>query len=137
MKVIEIRRAWHNRIGTWGIMAHDYQPFALTLEPPWLDNARNVSCIPPGFYTCQRFIRGSGQVTYQVLRVPGRSSILFHPGNEPTDSQGCILIGEEFGMLNDKPAILASRRAFAEFMALLEGQEFFKLKLMRMSGSYL
>jgi hypothetical protein len=58
-----------------------------------------------------------------VLNVPGRTGILFHPGNFPTDTRGCLLPGkwmgfssvlrsrEYFGILR---RILADARAVAE-----------------------
>ena len=70
---------------------------AHTLELAWRDNEKRVSCIPDGEYKCRvRLARESGSRDYVhllVQDVPDRSYILFHRGNYPSDSRGCILIG--------------------------------------------
>ncbi len=59
-----------------------------TLELPWLDNRRNVSCIPEGVYNVSVHPRG-----LSVENVPNRSGILFHVGNYTKNTRGCILPG--------------------------------------------
>lgn len=34
---------------------------------------------------------------FRLPSVPGRGGILIHRGTDPTDSQGCILVGARFG----------------------------------------
>jgi len=68
-----------------------------TLENPWLDNARNISCIPEGEYDVRlRLARESATRDYLHLLikgVPERTYILFHKGNYPKDTSGCVLVG--------------------------------------------
>ena len=68
-----------------------------TLENPWLNNQRNISCIPDGRYDVRiRLARESATRDYihlLVQEVPERSYILFHIGNTAKDTQGCILVG--------------------------------------------
>ena len=68
-----------------------------TLENPWLDNQRNISCIPKGEYDVRlRLARESATRDYLhllVKDVPNRSHILIHIGNFPKDTSGCILVG--------------------------------------------
>ena len=68
-----------------------------TLENPYLDNQRNISCIPEGEYTVRlRLARESGSKDYLhllVKDVPNRDLILFHIGNTAKDTRGCILVG--------------------------------------------
>ena len=68
-----------------------------TLENTWLDNQRNISCIPAGQYNVRlRLARESATRDYLhllVQEVPNRSYILFHIGNTAKDTQGCILVG--------------------------------------------
>ena len=68
-----------------------------TLELPWNNNKKRVSCIPKGDYKCRvRLARESGSRDYVHLlveNVDSRSHILFHRGNVPSDSKGCILTG--------------------------------------------
>jgi len=102
-----------------------------TLELPWLDNLRKRSCIPDGIYRCvvvnsPRFGR-----VYQVLKVPGRTHILFHSGNwagqipiRRTHVQGCILLGERIGTLSGQKAILVSKPAVRRFMSAMQNKPF-------------
>jgi len=68
-----------------------------TLENPWLDNQRNISCIPEGNYDVRlRLPRESATREYihlLVQDVPNRDWILFHRGNTAKDTRGCILVG--------------------------------------------
>ena len=68
-----------------------------TLENPWQDNQRNVSCIPEGIYPVRlRLPRESGTRDYihlLVKDVKDRDYILIHIGNTAKDTSGCILVG--------------------------------------------
>ena len=68
-----------------------------TLENPWKDNQRNISCIPEGEYKVRlRLARESASRDYLhllVQDVPNRDWILFHRGNTAKDTRGCILVG--------------------------------------------
>ena len=123
-----LKRVAHTADGVFGVLIHEGIPFAVTLEPEWKNNQRNISCIPEGEYKCVRrkYHRG-GYMTYEVTDVPNRSAILIHKGNTEDNSEGCILVGEQFETLNNKAAILQSGKAFDEFMEKLEGIETFSL----------
>ena len=68
-----------------------------TLERPYFNNLKNISCIPEGNYKVRlRLARESASRDYLhllVQDVPDRDWILFHRGNYPYQSQGCILVG--------------------------------------------
>lgn len=86
-----------------------------TLELPWLWNARNVSCIPPGNYV--GFIRYDKKDCWriQLNNVPRRSGVQIHIGNYPRDIRGCILIGMTFSfnaVKNSTEAYLRLKTAF-------------------------
>ena len=69
-----------------------------TLELPYRDNQRSVSCIPAGQYKVRlRYPRESATRDYLhllVQDVKDRSYILFHRGNSAKDSRGCVLVGQ-------------------------------------------
>ena len=72
--------------------------FCDTLELPFRDNQRSVSCIPTGEYKVRlRLPRESATRDYihlLVQDVPSRDYILFHRGNSAKDTRGCILVGQ-------------------------------------------
>ena len=115
--------------GTFGVLRFGQVPFALTLEEPWRDNAQSLSCIPVGRYSCQLTRSPKFGQTYEVMNVQGRTHILFHKGNTLDDTEGCILVGEEFSGTFDKPMIVSSQRGFSEFMALVSGHTTFELAI--------
>jgi hypothetical protein len=92
-----------------------------TLELPWRENMKSISCIPRGVYDCRiRRAIESGSYKYDhilVDEVVGRSWILFHIGNTHKDSKGCILTGE-YRVNND--SIANSRIAHEQLMNVLE-----------------
>ena len=68
-----------------------------TLELPYINNERNISCIPEGEYKVRlRLARESATRDYLHLLiqdVPNRDFILVHIGNKSSDSRGCVLVG--------------------------------------------
>lgn len=73
------------------------ESFCDTLENPWIENQRSISCIPKGNYKVRlRLARESATRDYLhllVQDVPNRDWILFHRGNTAKDTSGCILVG--------------------------------------------
>ena len=73
------------------------ESFCDTLENPYINNQRNISCIPEGQYKVRlRLARESATRDYLhllVQDVPNRDWILFHRGNTAKDTSGCILVG--------------------------------------------
>lgn len=68
---------------------------SLTMELPWKENRRRVSCIPAGTYPA--FLHKSPKFgdSLWVKNVPDRSEILIHKGNYNRDTLGCILPGKD------------------------------------------
>ena len=85
-----------------------------TLEPAWLNNEKNKSCIPEGTYNWE--LRESRKFKQHILikNVPNRHLILIHVGNTTLDTQGCILIGKKSGQIQGQEAVLNSRTALTE-----------------------
>lgn len=127
MKTLKLIRIANDNHGTYGVLLDGSTPFAVTLERVWRDNAPNISCIPDGIYTCKRVNSPRFGETFEVTDVPGRSHILFHKGNTEDDTQGCILVGEQFESLRGKTAVLQSGHGYVEFMSRLSGMDEFTL----------
>ena len=83
---------------TLGKLYLNGEMFCQTLELPYLDNQRSISCIPEGQYKVRlRTAKESSSRDYLhllVQDVKGRSYILVHIGNFPKDTKGCILVGQ-------------------------------------------
>jgi len=71
-----------------------------TLELPWLDNSKQISCIPAGTYQVRKHNSPTFGKVFHVTGVPGRSEILIHKGNFNKDTKGCILVGKDFIDIN-------------------------------------
>lgn len=64
-----------------------------TLELPWRNNQRNVSCIPAGqYFVGHRESERFGHHLH-IKNIPGRMWCLFHAGNFSRQVQGCVLVG--------------------------------------------
>lgn len=101
--------------GTFGALLINGRPYYVTLELPWKDNKRNISCIPPGTYHAVKMFSEKFQKVVFVLEdVPERDLIEFHIGNEIKNTEGCVLLGSEYSRTNY--AIIESRLAFDDFM---------------------
>ena len=124
---LKLKRVADNEDATFGVLINGNIPFAVTLEPAWEDNKKGISCIPSGPYSCKRVKSPKFGDTFEILDVEGRTHILFHKGNSERNTQGCVLIAEEFGKLNGKAAVLASGRGFTEFMSILKEVDEFEL----------
>jgi hypothetical protein len=127
--VIEVTLTrYYSPLGTHGILATPIQEFR-TIERPWLNNRKNVSCIPEGNYTCESRSSGRHGETFEIMDVSGRTHILFHKGNKPSDVEGCIAIGRSWGIFEDTPHIFDSYNAFNYFMGELGGESIFALNI--------
>lgn len=108
-----------------GTLYLEGQEVCKTLELPYKDNANNISCIPAGSYTLSPYPSKKFGEVYIVENVPGRTGILIHKGNTTDDIRGCILVGLEYGRLDDKRAVLYSQAAMNKLKRLL-GEESYK-----------
>lgn len=74
-----------------------------TLENPWLNNKRNLSCIPAGEYRLEKRTNSEWNPKHKrkfgmnyivgIEGVPNREGVIVHEGNYPEDTKGCILLG--------------------------------------------
>jgi hypothetical protein len=86
--------------------------------------------IPPGTYVCQRTrFHKEGMETFEITGVTGHSRLLFHSGNQEIDSDGCILVGQRFGLLRGQPSVLESRLGLGQLFAMFGGRRVFLLRV--------
>jgi len=115
--------------GTFGVLTIDAAVFCVTLEPPDMENEQDISSIPAQQYICERVNSPRYGETFEIKNVPGRSHVLFHPGNVVEHTRGCILVAEHFGKLQGDRAVLNSGRTFRLFMEELKYEDQFHLTI--------
>lgn len=122
---------------TKGVWLFDNKPVCCTLEPPWLDNKKRVSCIPAGVYQCERCkvtrYRISGRQilnAWEVLGVPDRTGILIHTGNWKSDTEGCVIVGTKFS----GESIIASASAHQRWLECVKDVQEFQLTVEYVAG---
>lgn len=128
--VLLLRRPSGNH-GTFGrLFTSGFQ--CVVGEPPWHNNAADISCILEGVYLCEVIkSRRFGRV-YTIWDVPDRDLIRIHSGNLVGDtalgylthSLGCLVLGKYFGWLGGQRAVLYSRPTLRKFMVHMEYKPF-------------
>lgn len=134
-RIVNLFRYERSDQGTIGFMTSSNFS-CYTIELPWNDNQRQISCIPPGIYPTVIRISPKYGRTYWVQNVTGRSYILIHSGNwggyklengeniYRTHTMGCILPGSKPGFLAGQRAVLNSRITLRKFMDRMKSQPF-------------
>lgn len=131
MKTVYLLRTKTSDQGTEGVLiTHDFT--CKTLELPWRDNQKSISCIPAGDYNV--VIRQSPKYgsVYWVTEVKNRSWILIHAGNWAGDVNkdfkshvnGCVLLGKNHGFLAEQRAVLSSRLTVRKFRHVMADKPF-------------
>ncbi|MFD2567602.1 DUF5675 family protein [Pseudotenacibaculum haliotis] len=95
-----------------------------SLELGWLNNQRNVSCIPAGKYKLKlewspRFQKD----LWEIYGVPNRSECKFHAANYAYQLNGCIALGRKRGDINADGIldVTHSRDTMRKFHKAMEG----------------
>lgn len=116
---------------TVGFLALDNIWIAHTLERPWINNEKNISCIPLGEYETEYYKSPRFGETF-VVKVPGRRGIIIHAGNYVSDTRGCILLGQQITYnvpYQGARRLLYSRKAVNEFLTRMELNEISRITL--------
>jgi hypothetical protein len=121
---IEVRRIRDNGIQTIGRATATNGRQSLdfvTVEPSWILNQQHISCIDIGDYTTEKRTSPKEGNHFHLLDVPDRSMILMHVGNFRKNSEGCILVGAHFELLNSDMMVdvAASRATMSRLQALM------------------
>jgi hypothetical protein len=87
---LELIRAY-DPDGTNGELRCGGKTICFTIELPWLQNQRSISCIPEGRYELKKRVTQKRGQHLLVLSVKGRDGILIHPANDvKKELRGCI-----------------------------------------------
>lgn len=125
MKLLITRDAY-NKTETFGKLFINGLYVCETLELPWLNNQRRISCIPKGVYKVVPRSSPKYKEHLYVTNVPGRDLILIHPGNKAQDTNGCILPG----MIRGKDQVLNSLVAMKEILKQTQGKTNIELEIL-------
>ncbi|MDD2999373.1 MAG: DUF5675 family protein [Candidatus Riflebacteria bacterium] len=92
-----------------------------TLELPFRNNEKNKSCILSAFYTVEPRTSPKYGKHLIVNGATPRELILLHHGNYPRDTEGCIIVGSDFGDIDKdgRPEVTASKTAMKKLVALV------------------
>jgi hypothetical protein len=92
-----------------------------TLELPWKDNQRRVSCIPEGTYKAVKHRSPKFGESVWIQNVPNRSEILIHPANYVRQLLGCIAPGDSLRDIDGDGLddVTNSRNTMNKILALL------------------
>lgn len=71
-----------------------------SLEKPWLNNEKRVSCIPAGTYICKKYLSPTKGQVYWLQDTLPRTMIEIHSANVHTELLGCIAPGLGFSMFD-------------------------------------
>ena len=94
--------------GTNGTIQSEGKVICNTIELPWKNNEKRVSCIPEGKYFIRKRYSQKFKWHLEVCDVKNRSFILFHPANNALkELNGCIapvtkLSGPGLGLMSIK-----------------------------------
>ena len=94
--------------GTNGTLMCEGKKICYTIELPWRNNEKSVSCIPEGRYFIRKRYSQKFKWHLEVVDVNNRSYILFHPANNALQElNGCIapvtkLSGPGLGLMSRK-----------------------------------
>ena len=103
--------------GTNGKLEYEGKFICCTIELPWINNERRVSCIQEGKYLLRKRYSRKFQWHIEVVDVKNRSLILFHPANNAQkELNGCIAPVTKFS----GPGLgLQSKQAFVKLKNLV------------------
>ena len=102
--------------GTNGVLFYKGAFLGFTIELPWLENKRSISCIPEGAYILKPRFSEKFKHHLLVTNVPDRSLILMHPANDAKkELRGCLAPVRH---LNGIGKGLYSRALFQKIIAL-------------------
>ncbi len=117
--MLNIKRWYHKDCTLGRLSVGGFQCF--TLELPWLENQRGVSCIPRGTYKAFKRNSPKNGLVVEFRNVPDRSNIQIHSGNYTRQIEGCVLVGSSIAFLDGDsiPDVANSKATLDKLLALL------------------
>ena len=120
MEKIVIDRKYYDDCVVGRLTYKGFQCF--TLELPYKDNQRNISCIPPASgYVGRKHVSPKNGECISINNVFHRTHIQIHKGNFTSDIEGCILVGDSVKFLNSDsiPDVTNSKNTLNKLLGML------------------
>lgn len=121
MSLITVERFIHHPDCEIGRVSIQDEYFCFCIEDAYrTTKIPGQTCIPYGIYPLgtrysPRFSKTYNHDMIWVQNVPDFQYILIHWGNTVSDTEGCLIIGDKIGILNQKDAVLNSRATYLRF----------------------
>lgn len=96
------------------------------IERGWLDNKRNISCVPEGCYPLVlEFSPKFNQKLWELKEVPNRAECKFHAANYWRQLNGCIALGKQHLDIDKDgdPDVTSSRVTMKKFHECFESDK--------------
>ena len=99
MKTVKITRTFQNQqqsLGYCVVFDEQNRPIfsGLSMERGYLDNIRNISCVPKGVYNLTyEFSPRFDRFLWELKNVPNRSEVKIHAANYWHELSGCVSLG--------------------------------------------
>jgi len=89
-----------------------------TLELPWLDNKKNISCIHEGKFKYKTYNSPKHGKVLLILNVEGRTMIEIHAANYTRQILGCIAVGDSIKWLDNDtiPDVVNSKATLSKLL---------------------
>ena len=128
--VVYLKRLSRTPTATYGMLEVCDGPIVIfkcvTLELPWRNNQKNISCIPAGEYPMDfEWSNSFKRDLWELKEVPGRSEVKIHAANYYEQLRGCIALGSAFADLNIDGVtdVTNSKRSVNRFHQSLQHEE--------------
>ena len=96
-----------------------------TLELPWRDNHRNVSCWPAGPHACRLTYSPKFGVKLYLVDVVRRAGCRIHAANLVRQLRGCLAVGRKIARFpNGDIGVTNSKSSLDDLMDELGGRDF-------------
>ena len=114
---VELRRHWYSPTATIGTLRVG-ETECYSIELPWKNNERGISCIPQGTYpmVLEHSLRFNRKL-WELKNVPNRSEVKLHPANVASQLEGCIAPGLQLGVMQSGTALDALMKVLAALPA--------------------
>jgi hypothetical protein len=130
VRLIRLRDNGNATYGVWTVYEGKTEKVSvMTLEPTDLFNLKYVSCIPSGEYHVKKRNSTKYGQHFHIQDVPRRTYILVHCGNLYKETEGCIIVGEYFGFVNNDEIldVKGSRSAMDKLLSALPDEFLLKI----------